>query len=657
MPLPEPKLDDRTFQDLVNEAKRLIPRYTPEWTDHNLSDPGVTLIELFAWMVDILLYRINLVPEKNYIRFMDLLGIRLQGATPARAPVTFWLSAPQPGNVTLSKGIEVATVRTGDQPAITFTTDSGLTLYPPTLKYVVTSSDEKNFADQTAKIDMSSEYFEAFQHKPNPGDALYLGFAENLSQHTLSLNINCRVQGIGVDPRDPPLAWQAWCGEQNRWLRVEVEADNTGGFNQAGAVVLYLPAGMQVSTYGKQAGYWVRVIVTPSRANQSNYSASPTIQTIKAITVGGTVWATHATLVKNEVLGRGDGTSGQNFKLENTPVLARLEDENLEVQNEVGDWIPYKEVDSFAMCGPEDLVYLLDSVSGTIQFGPSIQQPDGSEKQFGHFPAKGKPIRFSRYRFGGGITGNVGAKTIAVLKSSIPYIARVTNRTGASGGLDPENIEAAKMRVPMVLRAHNRAVTAGDFEYMAKEASPAVGRARCIQAGAEGTREGATPGSVEVLIVPAVPAGERITVKGLQPPPAVIEEVRRYLDERRLLTTNVIIDSPIYVGISVEAEVTIQHYANAERVKNQVTERLFHYTDPLIGGPDGTGWPFGRDLYLSEVLTLIQSVNGVEYVQNATLFEIDLQSGQARAAGQKVDLTPDSLLFSYSHKINVKNQS
>ena len=144
---------------------------------------------------------------------------------------------------------------------------------------------------------------------------------------------------------------------------------------------------------------------------------------------------------------------------------------------------------------------------------------------------------------------------------------------------------------------------------------------------AEGTREGASPGSVEVLIVQDVPAGERITVKSLQPPPAVIEEVRKYLDERRLLTTNVIIDSPIYIGIAVEAEVTIQRYANAERIKNQVIERLFHYTDPLVGGPDGTGRPFGRDLYLSEVLTLIQSVSGVEYVQNATLFEIDLQSG------------------------------
>ncbi len=80
MPLPDPQLDDRRFQDLVNEAKMLIPRYTPEWTDHNVSDPGVTLIELFAWMTDLMLFRLNRVPEKSYLRFMDLLGITLKDA-------------------------------------------------------------------------------------------------------------------------------------------------------------------------------------------------------------------------------------------------------------------------------------------------------------------------------------------------------------------------------------------------------------------------------------------------------------------------------------------------------------------------------------------------------------------------------------------------
>src|SRR5262245_53447872 len=99
MPLPAPNLDDRKFQEILDEARRLIPRYCPEWTDHNLSDPGITLLELFAWMTDLLLYRLNRVPEKSYIKFLDLIGLQLESARPAVAHLTFRLAAAQPEDV------------------------------------------------------------------------------------------------------------------------------------------------------------------------------------------------------------------------------------------------------------------------------------------------------------------------------------------------------------------------------------------------------------------------------------------------------------------------------------------------------------------------------------------------------------------------------
>src|SRR6266566_4379479 len=77
MALPVPNLDDRRFQDLVDDAKRLVQQRCPEWTDHNVSDPGVTLIETFAWMTDQVLYRLNRIPERNYIKFLELIGVRL----------------------------------------------------------------------------------------------------------------------------------------------------------------------------------------------------------------------------------------------------------------------------------------------------------------------------------------------------------------------------------------------------------------------------------------------------------------------------------------------------------------------------------------------------------------------------------------------------
>jgi len=109
-----PNLDDRTFQDLVDEAKRLIPRYCPEWTDHNVSDPGVALIELFAWMTESMIFRLNRVPEKTHITFLDMIGTRLLPPRAAVADLTFRLSAPQPTPIRIPGGTEVATIRTPD---------------------------------------------------------------------------------------------------------------------------------------------------------------------------------------------------------------------------------------------------------------------------------------------------------------------------------------------------------------------------------------------------------------------------------------------------------------------------------------------------------------------------------------------------------------
>src|SRR5262245_39894676 len=112
MSLPVPNLDDRTFQDLVDEAKRLIPRYCPEWTNHNLTDPGVALIELFAWMTELSLFRLNQVPDKFYTHMLNMLGFERFPATAARTDLTFWLVDVVNEPVVIPAGTQVGT--TGD---------------------------------------------------------------------------------------------------------------------------------------------------------------------------------------------------------------------------------------------------------------------------------------------------------------------------------------------------------------------------------------------------------------------------------------------------------------------------------------------------------------------------------------------------------------
>ena len=109
MVLPAPNLDDRKFQDLVDEAKRMIPRYCPEWTNHNLSDPGVALIELFAWMSEMILFRLNQVPDRLFVHFLNLVGIEPFPPSVARADLTFWLSSVVEQPVTVPAEILVPT--------------------------------------------------------------------------------------------------------------------------------------------------------------------------------------------------------------------------------------------------------------------------------------------------------------------------------------------------------------------------------------------------------------------------------------------------------------------------------------------------------------------------------------------------------------------
>src|SRR2546428_9755406 len=130
MALPVPNLDDRSWKQIVDEAVRLIPRYCPEWTNHNASDPGVTLLELYAWMTEMVIYRLNKVPEKNFLAFLDLIGVRLKAPEPATVVLEFTPADGIQGELLVKKGTQVAPPQApGTNPA-TLPTFSYPTLPP-----------------------------------------------------------------------------------------------------------------------------------------------------------------------------------------------------------------------------------------------------------------------------------------------------------------------------------------------------------------------------------------------------------------------------------------------------------------------------------------------------------------------------------------------
>jgi len=673
MPLPTPNLDDRHFQDIVDEAKRLIPRFCPEWTDHNVSDPGVALIELFAWMTDLLLYRVNQVPDKVYITLLNLIGIQLEPPQSAVAPVTFYLSAPQETAITIPADTEVATVRTETSPAIIFTTETDLTIHPAVVaddKVYTRQVERPNTpaswrANELRQLLLPNGRIAMFAPNPLPHDAFYIPLRHNHGNHVLALVVDCDVaRGAGVDPTNPPLVWEVWQGGVARWSPCEVEFDGTGGFNMPGEIVLHLPP-MAPDTIQGVTAHWLRCRLTDAQADtpenrHNRYKVSPELLALRVESRGGTVNARHAVTVRNEVIGRSDGTPGQEFQLLNRPVLSRDPQRDILIVDpplpgRLREWV---EVPDFAASGPDDQHYTLDSLSGTVSFGPALLQPDGAVRNFGSVPPHGSVITMTRYQYGGGVVGNVQANTLVVLKTSIPYVSRVTNRRAAEGGRDPQGLDDARVRAPQILRTRTRAVTADDYEHLAREVV-GVARACCIAPGAQpGGPADPRPGQVLVCILPQTdnPIG-RIPPEALTLSAELRARVLEYLDRRRPLGIALDVRPVQYLWVSVEVRLRVparSDQALIRAVQQDAEETLYRYLNPYVGGPQGDGWPFGRDLHVSEIYALMQRLPQIEFVEEVQIGLTEPGStAKPQVVSPRLDVPRHALICSWQHRVSV----
>jgi predicted phage baseplate assembly protein len=646
MSLLAPNLDDRRFQDLVDDAKRLVQQRTNRWTDHNVSDPGVTLIEAFAWMTDQLLYRLNRVPDRNYVKFLELIGVHLYPPSAAHAPVTFWLSAPQPSTVTIPAGTEVATVRTGEQVPMVFSSTEDRPIVTSSLVRLGSMLDGKTLRDHTDVVSMKNGVF-CFSSPPKPDEAVLIGLSDAVPMCAVNLRFSCRIEGVGVDPNDPPLAWEAWTGED--WTACELERDTTGGINRDGDVVLHVPRGHAVSVIDKVKAGWLRARVVEPREHQPAYSASPEIRGLTAFTIGGTADAAHAELVRGEVLGDAEGVPGGRFQLRRAPVVAAEKPLVIEVR-EGDEWVEWTQRPNFAASGRDDRHFVLDAASGQLDLGPAVRMADGTFRQYGAVPERGATIRVPLYRAGGGSSGNVAAGALAVLKASIPYVARVENRRAAAGGVDGEDLEMAKVRGPIVLRTRDRAVTAEDFEHIAREAAPEVARVKAIA-----TTDGADAGTVRVMVVPAVPTNSpRLTFDQLVPADDTLERITRRLDESRLVGTRVVVEPPSYSGVTIVARVRARPRTDTIRLQEDAVDALSRYFHPTIGGRDGTGWAFGRPVLAGEVHAALQGVRGTELVEDVRIFGADPVTGERGKATERLEVDPTALVFSFDHQVLVE---
>ena len=686
MPLIAPQLDERTHADLLEEAVARIPSYVPEWTDWNRSDPGITLLSLQAWLTETLLFQLNRLPELNFIKFLQLLGVSQRVAEPANAELTFVLREElDTPEVLISKGTLVEVPDPDLEQPLYFETDRTLVAIAARLAQLVTvellGGETVALTDVTPVNEVDGQSFIAFPATvQGASPALLLGFSSPLpfsreevglvfylaedSKELLSAPLVSECGSRSDDGADDALIWEWWDGAD--WAPLELVEDLTEGLMHSGEVRFRVPG--QIPAVPRRALEGAPAFAPPTLEDVRELDPSdraslpstiPSPADLGAMTpeelaealgldledaddadrvdriledavrlaerepdelfywlsvrpgpayvaaarvdriVTNTVAATAARTVTDEDLGESTGEPNQVKVLANAPVLA---DPGLELDIDEGRGaVRWRQVPDFASSGPDDNDYVLDRASGEIRVG------DG---RFGRVPVVGATMTARSYRFGGRRVGNVGSGTITDLLTPIPEVEEVVNYRAASGGADEEPLADTMTRVPQeLLRARERAVSLEDFEVLARNV-PGAGIARAaadVGPGPEGSRV------VRVVVVPRSAEAKPV------PSEATLRRVCHYLDERRLVTTGLVVSGPEYHDMDVMVDARVRSSADLRTVRDAIESLMWGFLHPLTGGEDGAGWPFGEDVAHSQLVRAVMGVDGVRRLASLRL--------------------------------------
>jgi hypothetical protein len=762
MLLPLPNLDDRRWTDLVEEGRALIPVYDRAWSDHNIHDPGIMLVELFAWLAEMDIYWLNRIPESHTRKFLALAGTRPAGPRAAQAVLQVLLRDGSGDTYDLPSGVHFE----GQDPqgqAVPFRTLHPVTLVPGALQ-AVQVHDGQQWSSLTALFGHGAP-FAPFGGDPRPGTAFYLGFSRPLPVgRPVSLYFSLPGDGSGYATRlalaEEYLRGKQTCrpskglvdcppsGEQDakseepdpnsyldipfrhhcarlRWEYRDPDEwrtlnpvpmsrpakdpapgqvhDGTRAFTLDGRVVVNVPGAMGRLQVGQvpESMYWLRCTLESGSFDETPWVASVAFNGVRveqATGDGVQLWIIHAGAevvgpepqpgdvtgfrprfdnsgwierlefdpdgppqlrvlhyrrpeadqpgrlgVEAEALKPGDDRPFQVRTLAQAPVQA----ESLSLHTwEQGRWVAWHLSDDMDAAGRADAGLVLDATTGDLRFG------DGDRGSA--FPAGAQAL--VSYRATRAEGGNLRAGSIRALPESLQnralvsnlgtlleHIAGIDNLLPAAGGAPAETIDAAAARLLAELSRRGRAVTLQDIEWLARQ-TPGLRLARahaipnvhpdypCMKA----------PGVITLVVLPYLPLNRPV------PCPGLLQAVRSYLTSRRVIGTRIVVVGPRYVTVSVRARLQARGGVAPEDVQSRAIEALNTFLHPLVGGPDGDGWPFGRDVYRSEILQVLDEVPGADHVLSLELVDED---GQPQCSN--FCLGPLGLVDAGEHRIEV----
>jgi predicted phage baseplate assembly protein len=161
-------------------------------------------------------------------------------------------------------------------------------------------------------------------------------------------------------------------------------------------------------------------------------------------------------------------------------------------------------------------------------------------------------------------------------------------------------------------------------------------------------------GAVRVLVVPAASEEGGIKLGELVPEEGMLRRIAEHLDQVRLIGTRVLVEPPRYRGITVVTRLIARPRVDTSRVRADALAALYAYLNPISGGPDGTGWPFGRPVASGEIFGLLQRIRGVDMVEDVRLFGANPVTGVREGESQRIELDSCSLVFSFEHQVRVE---
>lgn len=702
MPFNPPRLDDRNFEGLLTDLVQRIPAHTPEWTNPRVGDPGYTLLELFAWLADTILYRANLIPERQRLVFLKLLGIQQRSAIPARGMVALKFAREDASTpVLLRSGATV----TGP---VAFETLSELHLLPVHVRaYAKTRlSAEETTAMGPLISDLEDLYKELLGRNDDGRAVAYTtmpafaegavddGFdfversvdhalwfallsAENADPSALAslllagnagspwiVNIGWSPAVTNVDPLDElparkPIGhvWEVMTNEviegEHTFRALDVVSDTTLGLTRDGVLRLALSAGSfgvpstdlnqnPVAGVGKNS---------PPRIDDPNTSRRivawlrlrPTerIQTLPVAWVGANALEIEQTrAIGPVVVASSDGSADQVVSLSATSVIP----DSLDLQVEEGSagYQTWQRVDDVAAFGRDARVYSLDSEAGSARFGNGVQ---------GRVPTAGARIRVRALRAGGGAQGNLPAGSLKSIRAFTPQGAlvvetmKVLQPQATRGGTDAESLVQAEQRIPASLRHRNRAVTQDDYVNLAAVVPGLrVGRVEVLARFKPQQRRQDVPGVVSVMVLPTRPTAT-FEAPAPRPDRPFLEATHAWLEKRRSLGTELYVIGAEYVPVGVSVGVDIRPGYDIEVTLANVRKalRVFLWALPP-GGPLGRGWELGAALAAGQLEVAAARVRGVSSVRGLNLFTRGARDWQLlharRAEGAQLTLSP-----------------